>query len=280
MIEGYAQVFFLHIPKTAGMSFGRALRDADLDVRVLSFGRVLRRGDPERVRRLGQMLLSPQWDVLQGHLPYPVAGLLERPLLTITFLRHPVDRAISTVEYLERNRDKPTFVQARWRDRARTLEELSRRAEGNRQTSLLGAEFDPVPLLRRYASGELSVDESRKEFSRLMGNPDREMLDRAKSRLANEVQFIGITDAFQESVRLFREAFMPSLPSVERANAAPIADRAKRHARYDPGVLDAIAEANSLDVELYEFAVGLFEQRYQEVVREPVPPRVIGAVRP
>jgi hypothetical protein len=255
------------------------LRDADLDVHVLSFGRVLRRGDPERVRRLGRMLLSPECDVLQGHLPYPVAGLLERPLLIITFLRHPIDRAISTVEYLERNRDKPTFVQARWRDRARTLEELAS-GEQNRQTSLLGAEFDPVPLLDRYAAGDLTMDEASKGFSRSMGRPDRQALERAKARLADEVQFIGITDAFDESMRLFREAFMPSLPTVERANAAPVADRATRHAHYDPAVLDAITEANSLDMELYEFGVGLFEQRYRDVVGEPVSARALAAARP
>lgn len=86
------QYFFLHIPKTAGLSFEEFLCSH------FSPERVLRRSYWEVIRK--QPIAA--WTSLQlitGHIGYDLAFYLRDPFI-LTLLRHPVDRLCSAYEFL------------------------------------------------------------------------------------------------------------------------------------------------------------------------------------
>ena len=216
-LGGYAKAFFLHIPKTAGMSFGTLLRQE------VGARNVLRVGGEEEI--FPALATAGDYTVVQGHLPYPVGAILGEPLLILTFLRDPVARVLSLFEYSRREPEKPLF--AKWKDAdvQSPLDLLELGVARNRQTRLLGADFDLAPVLERYSSGELSARRALRQLQKLMPDPDREALARAKERL-DTIQFVGITEAFEASTRLFaRTVGLEAEPEVNRINAAPASDR-------------------------------------------------------
>jgi hypothetical protein len=85
------------------------------------------------------------------------------------------------------------------------------------------------------------------------------MLDAAKENLSASMVTFGLTERFDESLELLKEAFgWPGIPSYGR-------ERVTR--RYPPAeqtpipTLEAIRRFNMLDIELYEFGRRLFEER-------------------
>jgi hypothetical protein len=221
---------------------------------------VLRVGGEEEI--FPALATAGDYTVVQGHLPYPVGAILGEPLLILTFLRDPLARVLSLFEYSRREADKPLF--AKWKEGnvQSPVDLLELGFARNRQTKLLGAEFDLAPVLERYSSGELSARRALRQLQKLMPDPDRDALERAKERL-DTIQFVGITEAFEASTRLFaRTVGLKAAPEVNRINAAPASDRSTRMQRYPSEVLERIAELNTLDIELHQYALELFRARY------------------
>ena len=70
--------------------------------------------------------------------------------------------------------------------------------------------------------------------------------------------FVGITERYDESIDLFRQAFYPALPATaERTNANP--ERGRDGYDLEPSVRATIEALNSADVALYEAATDRFE---------------------
>jgi hypothetical protein len=87
----------------------------------------------------------------------------------------------------------------------------------------------------------------------------RQMLEEAKRTLEERVDFLGITERYEESIRLFaRQLDWRDPVIVERLNASPNRQAA---ASLPPSTRAAILDHNALDFELYAFAVQLFERR-------------------
>jgi hypothetical protein len=263
----YEQAFFLHIPKTAGQSFQRFLReDAGL-------GDVLRIPPDEGM--FPALAKVGDYRVAHGHAPYPVTGAFRKPLFVMTFLRSPVERVVSAFEHVWRLEDTPeNLTRQEWG--IKTIGDLvgTDRAS-NVQTLLLGVDYDISPILEGFKSGELTAKRARKQVRiRNRGKRNRETLERAKERL-EQIEFVGLTEAFNDSLRLFASAikFDGPLPSYRR-NAAPPKEREARKRRYDAAELEAVAGDNVLDLELYECAVELFTKRYEDAFGEP--PEITG----
>ena len=85
------------------------------------------------------------------------------------------------------------------------------------------------------------------------------MMDEAKRILAERIAFLGITERYEEAIRLFAGQLGWQEPvAVERLNVSP--NRVPT-AEIPARARDAIVEHNALDIELYAFACDVFERR-------------------
>jgi hypothetical protein len=177
-------IFFLHLPKTGGVSLQTALA-AGLA--------------PERVR-LGiekRSDLLPIWqslrdlDLVAGHVPWPTRHLLRRPRLTVTLLREPLARALSAYRHIER--DPGHQSHALLRREAPTLAAALRHPELRFHflapyTRLLGVEGSALAAAREPAAVEQAL-----RGLTTIGEPDEPMLRRALAALA-ALDFVGLTE--------------------------------------------------------------------------------------
>src|SRR4051794_29871070 len=107
------QVFFLHIPKTAGISLNHLIESHfDRDAIFPTYA-------TNDLLLLTKSTLEP-YRYFRGHIAYGILRrLLHRPPVSITMLRDPVDRALSQLAFLRENPELPIQFDRGW------LEQLS-----------------------------------------------------------------------------------------------------------------------------------------------------------
>jgi len=238
---------FMHIPKTAGTTLNAMLAEQFLPEQRYE---VMMRGMNWRVpgrRLLARPLISfsklrrlraalaTRRDVrlLHGHFDLSIRGLFPGDIRLFTFLRDPLERAISHYFHYRRRSDDAIHPLAmrsslvEW-VRARGLVEMD-----NGQT--------------RRLAGMMNVR---------CGALTRAALELAKSNLA-KFAVVGLTERFDESLLLLHRAFGWPLRRLRPCNVG--ANRPGRDA-FGGDVRTAIVEHNALDVELYGFARELLER--------------------
>lgn len=247
--ERVGPLAFVHIPKCSGTAFENY---------VLShhrFGKLSRaftgigpERDPETLREyFDRTAFSP---FLFGHIPYPdyVSGVSEA--IFATFVRDPVKRTISHYRswhdpknfhpndphYLAADsslKDALLFSQKA------TLEEFVR---------------SDNPIIKAGALGNVQT----RYLSTCASGSMDEHLESAKKNLG-QFDFFGITERFEESIDLFRRMFPDAHPY-------DVAQSAENRSQVDAGeitpeIIDAIRVQTPHDVELYEYARALFQER-------------------
>jgi len=88
-----------------------------------------------------------------------------------------------------------------------------------------------------------------------------ETLEAAKRNLQADFAVVGLTERFDETVILLKRALGWRRPFHIRMNVTP---RRRRVDKLRPEIIEIIRSKNALDLELYNFAVSLFEQRLQQ----------------
>lgn len=228
------RILVVHVMKTAGTSLRRMLQEEYGPRRVYP-------GDPHLSRLPGGCYPSaraflegfralPPHNVLVGHFTAALADQLPVPYRTATFLREPIQRSLSHLGHASKLRGTspttllgdPEFVATRIADF---------------QTRTLGAESvcDPQDVIAA----------------------DDTMLDRAVHRLET-MDFIGLTERFEESCRVFDRRFGTRIAGlIRRENVLrPTGDElAELIARIEPFV--------QRDRVLYDAAVERFTSACQ-----------------
>lgn len=214
---------------------------------------------PEHTR-LGSKELRhvDDYELVVGHVGFRTTAAFRRPPSVITFLREPIDRALSAYYFLRQTEDTniaATYTRSQRRRRVHTAQfvnELSlsefirlrpdtaRSHMGSVQTAILSQQSDR----RRHRRRTLGVDD----------------LERAQQRLAECAAF-GLTERVDESMALICHS-LGWAPFDGFPHANPTSDRAAV-ADLDAATLDDLRELTQLDGELYRFAAELFEQRWQ-----------------
>jgi hypothetical protein len=235
-------VAFVHIPKTAGGTATNMLAGAYSRAAMHDAGNFINAPD----RTVKKVTRPPggweRWQrrggrVTAGHLPYGVfREHLPADTRYITILREPVDRVLS--HFHAHFRLTGTPADQRRLERGRVLVASVEDALGLRLAALTN-------LATRFLCGDPSP----------MGKLPARALDDAKANL-REFAFVGIQERFEESVVLLQRTLsLGPVPYVNRhvSMGRPAVDAISEEQRA------LIADHNRLDMELYSFAQGLFE---------------------
>jgi hypothetical protein len=240
-------IIFLHIPKTAGTTLHRIIERHYPRDRIYTFWQD---GSPEDFENLSHARRS-EFYMLRGHVGFGVHELLPGPSTYFTVLREPIDRVVSYYYFVRRTSQH--YCHELVTSNNMSLKEFvnSRRdfMVDNGQTRMLSG------LGQGHELG--------------FGKCTKEHLEKAKRNLQEKFSVVGLTEAFDETLLLLKSEFGWRKIFYARQNVStdrPIKDELSQ------STLNAIAQNNLLDFELYRFATSLFEdhicQRSSSFTRE------------
>jgi hypothetical protein len=233
------QLFYLHIPKCAGTTF-----IGILDQRYTKDEICPEHYNLKAFQQIPDEELAT-YKFIRGHIPYDriMKRLPKRPRC-ITFLRDPITRYISNFEMRQRVDDPLAGLQSR-------LEQLS-----------LEEFMEESDLQKIFSNRETRF------FGGFMKNKNGVMIpniERAKERLA-AFDFIGLVEKFDESLELLAYIFdFPPICNFQSFNVSP---RREDRKEISQSALDRVADLNWADVEIYKFALDLYQNQYEQVMKE------------
>ena len=229
--------FFTHVQKTAGTTLNKRMQrhfgrsgvypdrnvDGEIVASVISVEHLLScwRARGDEIR------------VVTGHFPLCTTELLSGEFTTLTLLREPVERTLS---YLRHHRSMTK------EDRNKPLEEIY--ADPFRFHGLVHNHM--VKMFSLTPSEMTDGVLTRVDFS-------RDRLERAKERLAT-VDVVGLQERFDEFCEELTCRFGWRLGEPVRSNRTEATEASE-------AFRSRIAEDNSMDAELYDFARRLCKQR-------------------
>src|SRR5882672_5988314 len=241
-------VAFLHIPKTAGTTLNAILarqyapdETHEIMMRGMSWLRPRPTLVPKplisfsKIRRLKSSLRHGRTvRMIHGHFDLSIKRVLPDDVRLFTFLRDPVERAISHYYHYRRQSGDPIHPLAM----SSTLEEWV----GDRGL----VEMDNGQT--RRLAGEMNLP---------CGRVTQALLERAKSNLARNFAVVGLTERFEESLILLQRAFGWVLHRFALRKVG--GDRVRRD-EVSGATLKVIRDCNRYDLDLYRFAASLFER--------------------
>ena len=225
-------LIFLHIPKTAGTTLNRIIERQYSPFAIFTIDPYRVRATSERLKRIPERRRR-RLRVVRGHLFYGIHEFLPQGATYITMLRDPVARVLSAYYFVLR---RPLHPLHRKLKRERLSVEDCLRLFPYRQNTQC-----------RFIAG---VEDS--------ATGDERLLDIAKENLTKSFSVVGISERFEESLMLMAKTFDWEIPFYENCKVS------KTRPQIDPGAVEMIRDHNRLDLELYEFGKGLFEENLQK----------------
>src|SRR5437763_11491180 len=222
-------LIFLHIPKTAGTTLNRIIEWQYSPFEIFTMDPYRIRATPERLKTLPEGRRR-RLRVLRGHMFYGLHQCLPQGATYMTMLRDPVARVMSAYYFILR----------------RPLNPLHRKVKKER----LSIE-DCIRLFPQRHNLQCRLIAGVKDAS---STGDGRLLDMAKEHLAKSFSVVGICERFEESLMLIAKTFGWEVPFYENRKVS------KNRSRVDQKAIDMIREHDRLDLELYEFGKGLFEE--------------------
>jgi hypothetical protein len=230
-------IIFTHIPKTSGVSLLRELIEPNFR--------------PEQMygyRKLNLFVSDMRKDYrfVRGHVPYGLHRFTNRSVQYITFLRDPIDRAISFYYFVQQDGENPA-----------TRHPLCDYAESVTLKKFYeNTAFQDYQT--RFLCGFLSL-----KYHWIFGTKALKplVLKTAIGHLKNNYACFGLLEKRDESLELFRHRFgwgdSQSVPHMKKTRNRP------RVNDVDAETLAALKAGNSLDIQLYNHATQLFNANYQ-----------------
>jgi Galactose-3-O-sulfotransferase len=229
-------VIFVHVFRTAGTTLYRII---DRNFSQGSVYTVPENGTVEEFKKLSDPH-KRRIRVLRGHLGFGLHQSMPQPCAYVTLLREPVERMISYYYFICRTPDHYCYHLIR--DNQMRLEDFIRCKQDimidNIQTRFLSG------LETGYGVG--------------FGQCTRDMLEAAKRNLERHFAVVGLTEGFDSTLLLLKRALGWRRLAYVRHNVT--SNRPEKR-KISQAALDAIAEVNALDTELYEYAQMLFEEQ-------------------
>jgi galactose-3-O-sulfotransferase len=225
-------LIFLHIPKAAGTTLNRIIEWQYSPLAIFTMDPYRIRATPERLKRLPEGRRR-RLRVVRGHMFYGVHKFLPQGATYFTMLRDPVARVLSAYYFILR----------------RPLNPLHRKVKRER----LGVE-DCLRLFPQRHNLQCRLIAGVKDTA----IANERLLDMAKEHLTKSFSVVGICERFEESLMLMATTFGWEIPFYKNCKVS------KARPQIGPGTVEMIRDHNRLDVELYEFGKGLFEESLQK----------------
>ncbi len=251
-LEANEQLFFLHIYKTAGVSFIRLMDQLFVRDELCPMDWPFRQlFDELQVDEV----LSARF--IRGHFTYDqIVPLLRQPYRVISFLRHPVARFVSHYKHIRRIVLRGALHPS-GHPKVLAREEIMQ----NRFADLVSGkvrtleEFVEQPHLYHWISAKslraLSADKN---------------LAIARQRLQT-MFFVGVTESFERSLELLTyQLQLPAPQLIHHFNQAP--DRQQNGVAISSSLRKKIEDMESAEMELYEIARARFERHYAAMKKE------------
>ncbi len=231
--------FFIHIPKTAGLTMQRILAAEYPGESMVSLHDV---PDSERLQTIKSV--SDEVRAVAGHISFGAADCLPRHARPFTILREPVDRIVSLYHFLKR--EKAVVGHEKVVQGKLTLTKLAQK-QGDHQA--------------RYIAGYGPKDDV---------EPGRLVVE-AQQNLTEKLAAFGLTERFDESLVLFQRTFGWRLRGYARQN---VTSNRPSVASYSEEQITEIRRHSTVDIEFYKFARREFDRRISTQ-----PPEFARAVR-
>jgi tRNA (mo5U34)-methyltransferase len=252
-LHPYKSAFFIHLPKTGGITVETLLRDAltnELLCPHYEEHEFLSAKDVDRYK------------VFIGHNSYYVSRIFPEPIFVFTILREPMVRLVSLYNFIRRRPQHPEHEFML--NKVPTLEafathpKLAHIRDG--QTKQIGLAADFLSIRRDVCNGALTKEQAVNRFAVLRAKEvTPEIFDLAARRL-KQMEFVGITERLDETCHiLFRLLNIPGIDAVPKLNAAP-ADNPTSLRGLSSQDLTALQEATAHDRKLYALAQERFER--------------------
>jgi Galactose-3-O-sulfotransferase len=222
-------IIFLHLPKAAGSTLNRLIECEYPLSQIYSVDPVFYRWSWAHLQRLSKERLR-RTRVFKGHMLFGLHAILPQPATYITVLREPVDRVLSAFYFMRSYPLHPLYWRLRVGDY--TIEDFVRRSRReNVQCKILAGVDYYTPCTNQICEA-------------------------AKENLERHFSVIGLRERFEESLALMKARFGWKLRNYSSFN---VSRTRPGKADLPASTLDLIAEKNSFDMSLYEFAANRFQ---------------------
>ena len=225
-------ILFTHIPKTSGTSLLKELIEPNLSPNTIYYQGNIKKIVPA---------LYKNYQLVSGHFSYGMHLFSPRKVKYITFLREPVERAISFYYFVQQGGDDPATRHPLC-DYAEsvTLQEFYQNKEfHNHQTRMTAGWIDH-------------------KFYKYLDSPKNQqrVLTKAIKNLKNKYYYFGLLEEREKSIALCKKKF--DWHNYQTVNPQKKTHKRARIDDVDSKTLKTIKAANALDLEFYNFALKRF----------------------
>jgi hypothetical protein len=237
-LRDFEQLFFLHVPKSAGTTFIGLLDQRYMVDEICPIHHTY-----EQLLQTYPLDDLANFKFIRGHFPYDLIYKLPKPPRIITFIRDPISRFLSHIDMVRHSEGGLPELHNRLNEYK--LEQFLAQPShylkfANRTTKLLCGKIHQL-------------------------NITKDLLSIAKERLGT-IDFVGITEEFDKSLELF--CFIYDFPPITNYSVLNVNPNNEYKSYVPPKILDKIREINRADIELYNYGLEIFHQLQKNMESE------------